>query len=172
MRSFGKRGAFVLGPILLLGMACHERAPAPPPPSQAPPALRPLTAHGDAPEHSTPDGLPAEAGTGVSGTVTLDPQFRDRARPGGILFLIARSADTHQILAVRREQGVQFPFAFHISGADAMMAGTSFAGKVDLTARLSKSGEALPSPGDLEGVARGLSSSAQGVVLTLDTLRS
>jgi cytochrome c-type biogenesis protein CcmH len=89
-----------------------------------------------------------------------------------VLFLIARSAETHEILAVRKEQGVVFPFAFHISGADAMVEGTSFKGTLDITARLSRSGEAMPGPGDIEGVLRGVSSSAQGVALTLDTLRS
>jgi cytochrome c-type biogenesis protein CcmH len=88
-----------------------------------------------------------------------------------VLFLIARNASTHEILAVRKEVSVAFPFAFHISGSDAMVEGTSFSGTIDLTARLSGSGEAMPSAGDIEGVLRGVPSTSRGLTLTLDTLR-
>jgi cytochrome c-type biogenesis protein CcmH len=87
------------------------------------------------------------------------------------LFVIARSASDHHILAVRKEAEPHFPFSFRISGADRMVEGTDFAGPLDVTARLSKSGEAMPSSGDLEGVARGISPGAEGVRITLDTLR-
>ena len=92
-----------------------------------------------------------------------------RAR-GGVLFVIARSAASKQIVAVRREDAAAFPFPFRISGGDAMIAGTAFAGPLDITARLSKSGDAVAAKGDLEGVARGVNVGASDVVLTLDTV--
>jgi cytochrome c-type biogenesis protein CcmH len=87
------------------------------------------------------------------------------------LFLIARSAESREILAVRKEVGAEFPFSFHLSAADAMTEGTSFSGTLEITARLSKTGEAMPNPGDLEGIARNVPASARGVAITLDTVR-
>jgi cytochrome c-type biogenesis protein CcmH len=156
--------------VLLAGSGCDStRTPAPPadPQGPRPPlAIQPLSAHGAAKER--PSGV---SPGGVAGTVDLDPRVLSRATPGAVLFLIARNAENHEILAVRKEAGVRFPFAFHVSGADAMVEGTSFTGTIDLTARLSKSGEAMPGPGDVEGVLRGIASTAQGLTLTLDSVR-
>jgi cytochrome c-type biogenesis protein CcmH len=114
-------------------------------------------------------GPPALEGAAVSGVIDLAPRFKEQ---GGVaLFVIARSATEHQILAVRKEERPQFPFSFRISGADQMVQGTAFAGPLDITARLSKSGEAMPSKGDLEGVARGVSPPKEGVRILLDTQR-
>jgi hypothetical protein len=76
-----------------------------------------------------------------------------------------------RILAVRREDNVTFPFKFQVSGRDAMIAGTTFAGPLTLTARLSKSGDAVAAKGDLEGTARGVAVGATDVKVTLDTVK-
>ena len=105
----------------------------------------------------------------VSGTIAVAPSLEARAT-GGVLFVIARSAANKQIVAVRREEIAGFPFRFSISGADAMIAGTAFAGPLDITARLSKSGDAVKAKGDIEGVVRGVTVGSSGVLLTLDTV--
>ena len=43
--------------------------------------------------------------------------MRDQARPGDVLYVIARSAATRQVVAVRREEKVSFPFSFRLSAA-------------------------------------------------------
>ena len=105
----------------------------------------------------------------MSGTIAVAPRLQGRAT-GGVLFVIARSAATRQIVAVRREEIATFPVPFRISGADAMIAGTAFAGPLDLTARLSKSGDAVAAKGDVEGVVRGVNVGESKVQLTLDTV--
>jgi hypothetical protein len=105
----------------------------------------------------------------VAGTIAVAPTLRARAT-GGVLFVIARSAADRRILAVRREDNVTFPFQFRISGRDAMIAGTTFAGPLDVTARLSKSGDAVAAKGDIEGTARGVAVGAKDVKVTLDTV--
>jgi cytochrome c-type biogenesis protein CcmH len=181
--------AFALG--VVAGAACRETA-GPPPPSPSPAAreggLRPLTSRdgpaasaGEAP--ALPPGHPpfgqpapgapalAAPGASVSGSVVVAPGLAARVRPGDVLYLIARSAKTNGVVAVRREDELRFPFAFSISGADVMMEGTPFAGPFDLTARLSKTGDAIAGPGDVEGTTRGVALGATGVTITLDTLR-
>jgi hypothetical protein len=97
------------------------------------------------------------------------PALQSRAA-GGVLFVIARSGADRRIVAVRREDNVTFPFKFGISGRDAMIAGTSFAGPFEVTARLSKSGDAVAAKGDLEGTVRGVAVGATDVKITLDTV--
>jgi cytochrome c-type biogenesis protein CcmH len=170
--------------------ACQREKPVPPPDAEAAPAssLRPLTSRDrsgpaesavPAADSSLPPGHPpidaappaamgADTGS-IAGTIAVAPTLRSRAS-GGVLFVIARSAADRRILAVRREDNVTFPFKFRISGRDAMIAGTAFAGPLDLTARLSKSGDAVPAKGDIEGTARGLAVGAEDVKVTLDTV--
>lgn len=168
--------------------SCRSERPAPPAESAPSPvtSLRPLTSRdrssppeGDpsAPESSLPPGHPpfgggatAPADTGsVAGTISVARHLESRTS-AGVLFVIARSGPERRIVAVRREDGVRFPFEFRISGADAMTAGTTFAGPLEITARLSKSGDAVATKGDLEGVARGVAVGARAVKITLDTV--
>jgi len=171
--------------------SCREK-PEPPPDAGSAPAssLRPLTSRdrsGPAatsaaplPDASLPPGHPpvdaapppgaaASDTASIAGTITVAPSLQSRAA-GGVLFVIARSAADHRILAVRREDNVTFPFKFRISGQDAMIAGTAFAGPLDVTARLSKSGDAVAAKGDIEGTARALRVGAGDAKVTLDTV--
>ena len=104
----------------------------------------------------------------VAGTVQLSPKLA--AGPGDVLYLIAKKGAT--TLAVRRIEKPAFPLDFELTGADAMVSGVPFEGPVDLVARLSRSGDAIPAKGDLEGVAKGVAVPASGVKVTIDTTRS
>lgn len=174
---------------LTAGVSC-TREPEPMPPTPAatatsvpePGGLRPLTSRdsGADPAAKEGSGLPpghppvgsapaADAGTAISGRVELAPSLAGRT--GVALFVIARNTQTQQIVAVRKEPARQFPFSFSLSGADAMTEGTSFEGPMDLTARLSQSGDAVPAKGDVEGVSRGLKPGARDVRIVLDSVR-
>ncbi len=111
----------------------------------------------------------AAGGASVAGTITVAPTLQSRAG-GAVLFVIARAGADRHIVAVRRENGVTFPFAFRISGADAMTAGTSFSGPLEITARLSKTGDAIATKGDIEGVQKGVAVGAKDVKIVLDTV--
>jgi cytochrome c-type biogenesis protein CcmH len=147
------------------------------PPSLAPTAEATLPpghppVSGDASGEARP-GVPGgpSAGQTLSGTVVLAAKLQGRHSPTDTLFLIVRSAASGQILAVRKEEGPRFPFAFQISAADAMTEGTEFAGPFDITARLSKTGDALPATGDLEGTAKKVADGAKAVSISLDSVR-
>jgi hypothetical protein len=114
-------------------------------------------------------GAAAVPGEALSGTVALSPSLA--SRKGAALFLIARNAKSQQIVAVRKEDASRFPVAFTISGTDAMTADTSFEGPLDLMARLSQTGDAIPAKGDIEGVAKGLKPGQKDVRIVLDSVR-
>jgi cytochrome c-type biogenesis protein CcmH len=135
---------------------------APLPDASLPPGHPPIDA-------APPPGAAATDGASIAGTITVAPNLQSRAA-GGVLFVIARSPADHRVLAVRREENVSFPFKFRLSGQDAMIAGTAFTGPLDVTARLSKSGDAVAAKGDIEGTARGLRVGAEDVKVTLDTV--
>ncbi len=172
--------------MALLVSACREAPPPPPasaPPPTAPGELRPLTSR-DGPGTPPPDSLslPADhpplsagpaapAGPGLSGTVTVAPGLAARVRPTDVLYLIARNAKTNTVVAVRRVDEARFPFAFRLTEEDVMMAGTAFVGPFDVTARLSKTGDAIAGKGDLEGAAKGVAVGASDVSITLDSVR-
>ncbi len=187
----------LLVPCLAAALACGEKPAPPPSPAPAtPPApgfLRPLTSRdGPAPaggmgslpaSGSLPPGHPplsggatgpaagpADPSQSVSGRVLLGPALGQKPRPTDALFLVARDPQK-KIVAVRREDGVAFPFAFTLSAADAMTEGTAFAGPFEITARLSRSGDATPAAGDIEGVAAGVRLGAKDATIRLDKVR-
>jgi cytochrome c-type biogenesis protein CcmH len=74
-------------------------------------------------------------------------------------------------LAVQRIESPTFPLDFQVSEGHAMVTGTTLEGPVDIVARLSKTGDAIPSPGDLEGTTTGVPVPGQAVTVTIDEVR-
>jgi CBS domain-containing protein len=121
-----------------------------------------------------PEGHPAVSkgvdAEPIRGTVTLAPALRERAPKGAALFLIARAADK-RIVAVTKHDAATFPFTFEISGQDAMTHGSGWSGRLEITARLSRSGDAAPASGDLEGRAADVAVGARGVTIEIGNVR-
>lgn len=115
---------------------------------------------------SAPAPKPGES---VSGTVTLSPAVKDKAAAGTVLYVMAKKDG--QTIAVVRVERPTFPHAFRLSAADAMNPGTPFTGPLDVTARLSMTGDAIAARGDVEGTAKGVAVGTTGLGVTLDTVR-
>lgn len=111
-------------------------------------------------------GATKSAGS-ITGTITLAPQLKPST--SDVLYVMAKKGTT--TLAVRRVDKPSFPFAFEVSGGDAMMSGIAFEGPVDVVARVSRTGDAIPAKGDLEGTVKGVKVPAKGVSLTIDSVR-
>ncbi len=150
-------------------------APGPVDSNAALPPGHPLLEGTPAPAAALPAGHPpigepapgtSSAGT-IAGTISLSPKLK--ASPSDVLYVMAKKGTG--TLAVRRVEKPSFPFDFEISGGDAMMAGGAFAGPVDVVARLSRTGDAIPAKGDLEGVAKNVKVPSKAVKLTIDTVR-
>jgi len=147
--------------------AADAQEPLPPghPPIQGTPAAAPPL-----PAGHPPVGEPAPGATSASritGTIALSPKLT--LGPSDILYVMAKKGTA--TLAVRRVEKPSFPFAFEISGGDAMMAGGSFEGPVDVVARISRTGDAIPAKGDLEGTTRNVKAPAKDVKVSIDTVR-
>lgn len=100
---------------------------------------------------ATPVAAPAPAAE-VAGTVSLDSRFASRVAPGVTLFIYAKAADSPgPPLAVLRTTAAQWPVAFRLDDSMAMIPSRRLSGfdRIVVEARLSKSGQATPSSGDL-----------------------
>ena len=90
----------------------------------------------------------------VSGTVTLAAALAAQARPEDTLFVFARAPEGPRMpLAILRKQVKDLPISFRLDDAMAMtpQAKLSAFPRVVVGARISRSGNAMPQPGDLIG---------------------
>ena len=96
----------------------------------------------------------ATDGSRISGTVRISADLVAHAAPGTTLFIYATDGATPgPPLAVLRLRVDRWPVSFVLDDADAMIPGRNLSGSksVQLEARVSTSGEALPRAGDLVG---------------------
>ncbi len=96
----------------------------------------------------------AIAGKTVSGTVSLAPALARLASPDDTVFVFARAAEGRGMpLAILRKKVSDLPIRFTLDDSSSMSpsATLSAAGTVIVGARISKSGNAMPQPGDLSG---------------------
>jgi cytochrome c-type biogenesis protein CcmH len=97
---------------------------------------------------------PASANATVRGVVTLAAALASKAAAGDTVFVTARAPEGSRMpLAIIRKQVKDLPLSFVLDDSLAMSpaARLSGASKVIVTARVSKSGNAMPQPGDLVG---------------------
>jgi cytochrome c-type biogenesis protein CcmH len=96
----------------------------------------------------------ATKGSRISGTVQISADLAAHAAAGTTLFIYATDGATPgPPLAVLRLRVDRWPVSFVLDDADAMIPGRNLSASksVQLEARVSPSGEALPRPGDLIG---------------------
>lgn len=96
----------------------------------------------------------AAEGSRISGTVQISAELAGHAAPGTTLFIYATDGATPgPPLAVLRLRVDRWPVSFVLDDADAMIPGRNLSAskRVQLEARISPNGEALPRPGDLVG---------------------
>ena len=97
----------------------------------------------------------AAAGGSITGVVSLAPALQGKVAPDDTVFVFARPAEGSRMpLAIVRKSVRDLPFNFKLDDSQAMSpaAKLSAAGRVIVGARVSKSGQAIPQPGDLEGL--------------------
>ena len=116
----------------------------------------------------------AVAGPTVRGTVTLSAALKAQAKPEDTVFIFARNAEAgpgapRMPLAIVRKQVKDLPAAFTLDDSLAMGPGMglSSAKQVVVGARISRSGQAMPQPGDLEGLSAPVAVGSQGVVVEI-----
>ena len=122
--------------------------------SSAPPRRSATRASGSpAPAAGSPEGT-AASGARISVTVTLSATFASTASPQDTVFVFARAAEGPRMpLAIERRTVSELPITLHLDDSMAMMPALKLSSFADIVvgARVSKSGNALPAPGDLFG---------------------
>jgi hypothetical protein len=118
--------------------------------------LPPVPADTDAPAAAAAGmaAPPPTPGLAVSGEVSLAPALRAKAGAGATLFIVAKSVDSPGApVAVIRGTAGAWPFKFKLDDSQSMIPGRnlSSAGRVTIEARISQSGQPMPSAGDLRG---------------------
>ena len=107
----------------------------------------------------------------VSGRVTLSSALAAQAGPQETLFIVARAVNGPRMpLAVLRKRVADLPADFTLDDNQAMSPELKLSAFTDVivTARISKSGNAIPQPGDLQGTSPAVKVGAQGIAIVID----
>jgi cytochrome c-type biogenesis protein CcmH len=133
----------------------------------APPAIA------KGPAAAAPAKAPAAGSSGgtVAGTVTLAPALAAKVSPNDVVFIFARPVQGPRMpLAIIRKQVRDLPIAFTLDDSMSMSPTTtlSSAGEVIVGARVSRSGQAMPQSGDVEGFSSPVKVGARGVAVVIE----
>jgi cytochrome c-type biogenesis protein CcmH len=119
------------------------------------------------------EGAPAAGGDAapnpkgfVAGKVTLAAAVAAKASPEDTVFIFARAAEGPRMpLAILRKQVKDLPIEFRLDDAMAMQPSMKLSSfpKVVVGARVSKRGDAVPQPGDLQGVTEPVAIGSSGL---------
>lgn len=114
---------------------------------------------------------PKAAAASVAGVVDIDPALRAQVADGDTVFIFARAAEGPRApLAVIRKQVKDLPASFVLDDTMSMTPDTklSSVSRLVVGARVSKSGNAQPAPGDLEGASSPIAPGATNLKITIN----
>ena len=123
----------------------------------------------DAPSKAEPKQ--EATGKGVSGVVQLAPALTSKVAPEDTLFVFARAAQGPRMpLAILRARAGDLPLKFTLDDDNAMSQGMKLSSqeRVVIGARISKSGNATPQSGDLEGTSAPVEVGNSDVAVVID----
>ena len=127
-------------------------------------------------ESAAPAPLASQTGQprAIRGTVTVSPSLAGKASATDTLFVFAREMSGPPMpVAIVRATKKDLPFTFQLDDSTSPMPSRklSSAGPVVIIARLSKSGQAMPQSGDLEGTSQPIQSGVDGISIVIDRER-
>ncbi|MBQ0957576.1 c-type cytochrome biogenesis protein CcmI [Ideonella sp. 4Y11] len=118
---------------------------------------------------ATPAAVAARAS--VSGRVELSATLAAKAAPDDTVFIFARPAEGSRMpLAILKKRVRDLPADFTLDDSMAMSPAARLSGApaVVVGARVSKSGQAMPQPGDLEGLSASVAPGASGLRIVIE----
>ncbi|MEK7787829.1 MAG: c-type cytochrome biogenesis protein CcmI [Chloroflexota bacterium] len=123
---------------------------------------------------TSPSTMPSGQASAISGTVSLAPSLAGKGAPTDTLFVFAREMNGPPMpVSIVRATKQDLPFTFRLDDSTSPMPSRklSDAGTVVIVARLSKSGQAMPQSGDLEGTSQPVKSGVDGITIVIDRER-
>ena len=109
----------------------------------------------------------------ITGTVTLSDALKGKADPGDTLFVLARAAQGPKMpLAIIRKQVKDLPLRFSLDDSMAMAPEMKMSNfdQIVVMARISKSGNAMPQSGDMQGMSKPLALGSRDIKIDIDQL--
>ena len=110
----------------------------------------------------------------ISGKVSIAPSLAGKGSPTDTLFVFARETSGPPMpVAIMRATKKDLPFTFRLDDSNSMMPSRTLSSvaMVVIVARLSKSGQAMPQSGDLEGMSQPVKPGTDGVTIVIDRER-
>jgi cytochrome c-type biogenesis protein CcmH len=126
------------------------------------------------PEQAAAADAPGPAAAArITGRVDVAPALRAQLGADDVLFVFARAAAGGPPVAAIRARAGELPLDFTLDDATAMNPGNALSAheRVNLVARVSKSGGPAAAAGDLEGELRDVAVGARGVSLLIERIR-
>ena len=127
-----------------------------------------------APPAAPPSKSPAAKGGGaLAGRIEIDPKIASSAAPDDTVFVLARNADGGRVpLAVTRMHARDLPAAFHLDDSMGMVPEMKLSATphVIVEARVSKTGNAIASAGDLRGRSATVAPGDSNVRIVIDEI--
>ena len=127
-----------------------------------------------APANPATQAAPTAVAAEVGGTVELDAALRSQVADTDTVFIFARAAQGPRFpLAVLRKQVKDLPTAFVLDDSMSMVPDAKLSSfpMVVVGARVSKSGSATPTPGDLEGLTEPVRPGAKNLKIRISAQR-
>jgi cytochrome c-type biogenesis protein CcmH len=116
----------------------------------------------------------ASPSTAVAGTVSLDASLKGKVAPTDTVFVVAKAPDgSNPPLAVKRFAVSDLPLRFDLDDSAAMVPGRALSqfGEVIVSARISKTGNAMPAAGDIEAKSATAKLGSKDIRLNLSSVR-
>ncbi len=113
----------------------------------------------------------AAAAGSLKGVVKLAPELAAKVANTDTVFIFVRAAEGSRMpLAILRKQVHELPITFLLDDSMAMAPGMNLSSfpKVVVGARISKSANANPQPGDFQGLSAPIANSASGITVVID----
>lgn len=109
----------------------------------------------------------------ITGTVVLSETLKSQARPDDTVFVLVRAAEGPKMpLAIVRKQVKDLPLKFTLDDSTAMSPQMKMSNfdQVVVVARISKSGNAMLQPGDLQGMSTTIKPGTKGLKINIDKI--
>jgi len=109
----------------------------------------------------------------ISGVVSLSAALKSKADPSDTVFILARATHGPRMpLAIVRKQVQDLPIRFSLDDSMAMRPQMKLSNfdEVEVVARISKSGNAMPQPGDMQGISEPIKPGVNGLKISIDQM--